>query len=207
MNDVASIKKSLQFDKHLWKLHNVEDCINSCLAQLWGGEGVTNAFVCPVDDSQCYILVLTNKCRIIKTSESKYEVKGFLIDRTNYDYNAVALDVTGIDPNKVRCVEQSSGGWLSKSSYHVIIDGIGTYPIDLNMDDKKKAFAVRDAIVEMANNASKTISNAAHSSESNAAIKNGATSDKAASIKEFRDMFEQGIITKEEMLELIKSLN
>lgn len=205
MKDVASIKNALQFDKQLWKISHVEDTINAGLSQLWADEEVNKALACSVDDSQSYILLFTNKSRIIQCYEEKSVVSGFLIDRTVYKHPTYTHDLTYLDPTKVRSVQKSGSGWFSKTYFHVEIDGIGAHPITFVMDDGPKAGEVKNAIISMAKpKAAPSATYTAPSSATTTATNQG--TDKAAAIAEIRQMYQDGIIDKDEMLDLIKSL-
>ena len=205
VKDVAGIKKFLQFDKQLWKISHVEDTINAGLAQLWADEEVNKALACSVDDNQSYILLFTNKSRVIQCYENKSVVSGFLIDRTVYDHPTYAHDLTYMDPTKVRSVQKSGSGWFSKTYFHVEIDGIGAHPITFVMDDGPKAGEVKNAIISMAKPKAAP-STPSPASTATANTNTVGSSDKAAAIAEIRQMYQDGIIDKDEMLDLIKSL-
>lgn len=201
MKDATSIKNSLQSDKQLWNIMQVENCINAGLTKLWNDEDIVKAMVFLKDDTSPNILLITNKSRMVVCNEGKEQVTGLLFDRTRYSHTASVYDITGVDANKSRCIEVKESGFFGRTYYNVVFEGAAR-AITLSCDNKDKAFAILSAVTKYA---AKPASAAASSPATPPVSPASAASNSA--IAEIRQMYEDGIIDKAEMLDLIKSLN
>ena len=197
MRDVASIKKAVQFDKQLYKITQFDTCVNNGLTFLWNDENVVYTFICSIDDDYSYVLLITDKCRLITCSERKVKVNGSLFDRTNISRSSGVDNLMGVDPNKTRCIERKLGGLFGKTLYDIVFEGHAQSSRMITCDDKDKAFAIKDAVL--------TIASKSPSSTQKSGNAHPVTTSTSA-ITEIRKMYEDGIIDKEEMLDLIKAL-
>ena len=198
MKDLFSIKQAVQYEKDYYRFRKIDGCINTALAQLWGNENVVKAMACCVDDSQCYLLLLTDQNRIIRSYETQRERKGRIFDSTDYEHSAYAYDMTGVDSNRSRCVERKVGGFLGTTYYDIIFEGQKT-PLTLTVNQQSKMSEVLNAVL---NNAKQYGKAEGVSQAASAPVPGG-----NSAIAEIRKMYEDGLIDKAEMLDLIKSLN
>ena len=204
VRDSESIKRSVQSDSQFYNFREFDNCVNAGLARLWNNEDVTHAVVFSFDGNAASILLITNQNRMIVCNESKEEIKGFLIDRTRYNHSVYVYDMTGVDANKTRCVERSSGGFFSRTYYDVVFEGQSNPPrLTITCDKKDKAFKIKDLVLSAFSRPAATASATTVSSPASAAPP---TSSAASEIAEIRKMYEDGIIDKAEMLDLIKAL-
>lgn len=201
MSDLESVKKSIQNDRNYYKLHEVDKLINCALAQLWGNEDVVKVLIGCTDDSQSFLLLLTNKNRIIRCYETKRTVKVLFFDTIEYEHSAGAYDMAGVDSNKCRLVERKTDGFFGKTFYDVIFDEVTNngYKIKLTFtfNEQSQAQSAMNAIVSNIKTYGKTTDTATATSSSSA----------GSAVAEIRKMYEDGIIDKAEMLDLIKALN
>ncbi len=176
--------------KGLWVFNNLKGCINAALSALWANEEIIDVFFYKIDEFR-YVLFVTDKGRIVQAVEDPTSSYGPYVSR--------ALEMIGADANKSRCIETSTGGWFGKTYYCIVFEGQKT-PFEIHCEDKNTASAILTSVLQAAKKA------AAASAPKPAASAAPAASSMASAIAEIRKMYEDGLISKEEMLDLIKAL-
>lgn len=198
MTDLASVKQLLQNDANTYRLHKPDNCINTALTKMWNNENVVMAMIFFSNNVNCSLLLLTDKNRLIIGNENQTERKGRLFDTTQFDYSSYAYDMTGVDGNKTRCIVRKESGFLGATYYDVIFEG-QQQRFTLTFTQQAQANKVMQAVLDNAKRCEKP--------EPTSAPTSAPASTGNSAIAEIRKMYEDGIIDKAEMLDLIKSLN
>lgn len=221
MKSLESVKTALKRYKYLGFIEQLDGCINTGLAQLWGDEQVTEAFASSSDTvpsylkrnaelpSYPYVLLVTDKGRYVQTFEFKTVVNGMIFSHAEYRHESDVHDVSWAEPNKTRCVKRTTGWKGSQQYFDVVFDGILPVTVTFGTEENAVAFrtAVLNAVKKMEEKAAKkkeaeqTAAKKKETAEQKAAPKGGS----AETVKEIRKMYEDGLIDKAEMMELLKA--
>lgn len=183
--------------KWLWKINNLQGCIGAGLSTLWANEEIQDVFFYTMDDFR-YLLFVTDKARAVEVT----------IESSSYSPSAKAYDMTGADANKSRCIEKSTGGWFGKTYYYAVFEG-QEKPLTIVCEDKNTASAILTSVLQAARKAAAACApkpTAPTAPKTPTAPAPSASSSLASAIVEIRKMYEDGLIDKAEMLDLIKSL-
>lgn len=206
MRDVESIKQAIRYQT--FEFNRLDDCINTGLAELWNNEEIIKVFVCrPEKKKSAHMLFITDKGRLIELTESIASQGMFL---THYSHSAQTVNINGADENKSRVIEHTEGNWRASQYYEVIFEGFAMTKFSLFCDDRNKAFEILKAVLEAAKKFTRQPAVAPTPKPIPNQTQPGAKAPKkvvdASAIAEIRKMYENGLIEKAEMLDLIKAL-
>ena len=183
--------------KGIWRINNLQGCIGAGLSTLWANEEIQDVFFYTMDDFR-YLLFVTDKARAVQVT----------IESSSYSPSARAYDMTGADANKSRCIEKSTEGWFGKTYYYAVFE-VQEKPLTIVCEDKNTASAILASVLQAARKAAAACApkpTAPTAPKTPTAPAPSASSSLASAIVEIRKMYEDGLIDKAEMLDLIKSL-
>lgn len=184
--------------KGIWRINNLQGCIGAGLSTLWANEEIQDVFFYTMDDFR-YLLFVTDKARAVQVT----------IESSSYSPSARAYDMTGADANKSRCIEKSTEGWFGKTYYYAIFEGQEKPLPTFVCEDKNTASAILASVLQAARKAAAACApkpTAPTAPKTPTAPAPSTPSSLASAIVEIRKMYEDGLIDKAEMLDLIKSL-
>ena len=177
------------------------------LAQLWNNEEVVNAYAYHQTDSN-HIALVTDKARLIICNENLTPYNGMnLFKSYNKNYNVDCRDLTYIDKNKSRINSIKEGGFFGNIYYKLIFE-CDFHPVTqrldnfyITVDKKKKKKKIFNMIISASTKYGKP--QTVKQTPQQPITQSGA---QTSNIVDIRKLYEDGLITKEEMIDLIKSL-
>jgi len=198
MRDLQSVMNYIRSTNLKIAPEKPEKCVEEGLALLWMGEEIVDYIPDESGRTECkYIYLLTNKNRLIVCIEELQAYSGINIFKsTQLVHGAVEFDFREMVPEKTMCYEDKDKGFLG-AKYEVL----ELYFKEEHGDRTAKIFTTKGKGEEIYNKIMAFIEGGSATASKESAP---AGSGKDAEIKQFREMFEAGVITKEEMMELIK---
>lgn len=180
--------------------NKLNDAINGCLIKLWNDEEIVDAKVFKEHGSTetPNLIFLTNKRRLFISKEKLNVSSGVFFTSTNYYNSLTVMELEYVNLNKCRILEIKNESFFGKPKPSV--NG------NLILDDKTVFNAVNLAVLDGVLKA--IIDNIKTYAEKPAEPKpkESAPSSQSGNVAEIRKMYEDGLITREEMLDLIKSI-
>lgn len=203
----GSGKEDVTFNK-------LNDAINGLLVKLWNDEEITQAFVFNenLNSKKPVLLALTGKRLLVSREESKVS-DGFILSYTNYYYETEEIELKYVDMNKCRILEQKNESFFGKPKPSVngnlILDDKNTLvSVNLQILDAIYKAVTKNIKALTAKSAHKTEEKDGYNPNGGSISKNAGNAGSSANswnVAEIRKLYEDGIITREEMLDLIKS--
>ena len=199
MRDLQSVMNYIRSTNLKIAPEKPEKCVTEGLALLWMGEEIVDYIPDESGRTECkYIYLLTNKNRLIVCIEELQAYSGINIFKsTQLVHGAVEFDFREMVPEKTMCYEDKDKGFLG-AKYEVL----ELYFEEKEDDRTAKIFTTKGKGEEIYNKIMQHIDSCGN--PNGAKEVSNASSGKDAEIKQFREMFEAGVISKEEMMELIK---
>lgn len=189
MRDAASIMKKYGG----LGTKKTKECLNAGLAKLYLKENVVDAF----NYLSEYIYLLTDANRLIICHETEEERKGVnLFGAHDYYHNTEVYDLNSLDKDKTsfNIFKKKSGYCYSEIT--LSINQYGYLYRAVIYASEKDGEKILNKILKHADKYNKTADKNPKDTGSN----------ENSNIKEIRAMYEDGIITKEEMMELLKGI-
>ena len=198
MRDLQSVMDFIRSTKLTIAPTKPEKCVEQGLDLLWMGEEIVDYI--PDESGRTgakYIYLLTNKHRLIVCIEETEEYSGLNIFKTTQlVHAAVEFDFKEMVPEKTKCYADKEPGFFG-AKYEVL----ELYFAEKIDDRTAKIFTKAGKGEELYNKIMQYVEKCS----AEPAQQESSSSNTDADIKQFREMFEAGIITKEEMMDLIKS--
>lgn len=195
-----SIKTESGKDTGSVTFNKLNDAINGCLIKLWNDEEIVDAKVFNElgNTETPNVIFLTNKRRLFISKEKLNVSSGVFFTSTNYYNSLTVMELEYVNLNKCRILEIKNESFFGKPKPSV--NG------NLILDDKTVFNAVNLAVLDGVFKA--IIDNIKTYAEKPAEPKpkESAPSSQSGNVAEIRKMYEDGLITREEMLDLIKSI-
>lgn len=182
------------------QFHQLDEAINTCLIKLWNDEEIVEAKALneTLYSTTPKLIFLTNKRRLFIVSEGSSTTSGFIFDHTTYGHGMNIIELDKVDPNKCRILEIQNTSFFGKPK--PAVNG------DLILNDKEVLKMVNlEALNEVYKAILKNIKDYAEK-PAEPKPKESAPSSQSGNVAEIRKMYEDGLITREEMLDLIKSI-
>ena len=204
MRDAKSIMKHAKSVGVVFPTYETENCLNKGLELLYIGENVITYFI---DDSNRAdikkIYLLTDHNRLINCSEEKTEYTGFNIFKSNsYLHYAADFNLNALVPEKTSYNVYKEKGLFGAKYAELTLYFNGVQEdylaqIITSEENSETAYSIILAHAQEYGSAPE---------EPEPAPANGGAGSKEAEMKQIREMHEAGLITKEEMMDLMKSL-
>lgn len=179
--------------------------IESMVNTLRGNENVIDYIAYPKNLIDIFLLI-TDNGKILCSNVTETVTEGFIFDKSNFYYGANAFYLTELHEEETLIKDDEKSGFLRPSSdYLTLFFDTGTIQLHV-----KKKFT-QELYKDILNQRKKFMPKPAPAKKSKA--KDSAPKKEsvpkqdggAEAIKEIRKMYEDGIITKEEMMELLKA--
>ena len=205
MRDAKTIMQHARSQGVIFPTTKTEDCLNKGLELLYLKENVVTYFI---DDSnksdKRKLYLLTDHNRLIICIEELTEYTGFNIFKTNnYDHYAVEFNLNALIPERTSYnVYKEKGLFGSKyAEITLYFAGVQEDYIAKVVTSEQNSELAYNIILSHAEEYG-----AKQAPEPQPQAQPASGGGKDAEIKQIREMHEAGIITKEEMMDLIKSL-
>ena len=211
-NNTFLLDESQPYDEQLKVcFHGLSEELNACLIKLWNDEEIVDVKIFneknPNDNSSVKLvsrmICLTNKCRMIICREATGLSDFLIFSFASYSNDTEVIELKRIDHNKCRVLEHKNTSFFGKPKPAIFGD--------LILDDKPVFDTVNLKVLNgvyraILNNIKKYAQPPKPKKEEPASAKEIAPPPPSNNVAEIRKLYEDGIITKEEMLDLIKSL-
>lgn len=209
-NSGSNFIESVQFNRF-------DDAINECLIKLWNNEEIVDAIALNENLSlkKPNLIFLTNQCRLFICKEESSTSQGLIFTSTNYHNKIEVIELKKVDLNKCRILEIKNESFFGKPKPSVngdliinderkltIVKLVLLDKIYEAIENNIKAYAEKPALNAQENNVDTANSSSAAAKCAN--VGSAADSKNSGNVAEIRKLYEDGIITREEMLDLIK---
>ena len=185
--------------------HKPEKLIESMVELLSVKENVVDFIGLPGCAISTFLLV-TDSGKLIGSNITTTVSRGFVFDKTKQDYDIVFLSIDGFRPDSVEVYEEKGAGAFGGTMDRVYVgfdDGTLNFLAKRGkgMECYKKEFLakIKKRLPKPEKPAAKT-----PAAKKAAPVKAASTEGDASAIAEIRKMYDDGIISKEEMMELLK---
>ena len=211
MRTVEEIKKHLTAKNRISaevSIHSFNDAANNCINSLWNDEIINYANLINENEHSGdrkipYLICLTNKNRLFVCKENAVNTQGFIFTSTSYSYEVKITELEYVDANKCRILEHVNTSFFGKPLPAVYGNLILNDKTVLTRADIKVLKNVYNAVIKSINGHKEQCAKKKNNSKADKELTPTPASNNVA---EIRKLYEDGIITREEMLDLIKSI-
>jgi hypothetical protein len=201
INDITNVKiRYFSYD-----VGKPEDYIGSMLGMLRGNENVIS-YIMPEKGDIKVLLLVTDSGKLLFTNVSTSIRKGMLWDHTDYHYESGYVELLTLHEEETLLREDKKPGFLGETFDSLILYFDDKHlclelPLKQGNDVYKEILSARKKLLPKKVETPKKAS----TSKKKEVKEEKAQDDGASAIREIRKMYEDELITKEEMMELLKA--
>ena len=214
MSSCSDVIKVLQGSSY--ELINRNKCIEEALSAVWANETVVAAYAYGYKNTSSSgkwsVALFTDADRMVIGSEVRKQYTGYNIFKTSEcSYESRTVELKYVDINKSRVIQRKLSGMFGSKFHVVVLEGLTTEEIVVDSGTLADGLLqlVREHKEKYDNPPTNRVGQASAGQTSagqTAASEYSAPSASTGSkISEIRKLYEEGIITREEMLDLLKS--